>query len=128
MIILTTIFILINILLAKRDSNKILANKRIDHTYNALFYLGLCTLALVPFYYNQPITGLWIFGSLLLTRKVVFDIALNLFRGLKWSYISLTTTSKIDQFENKIFLHNGTVKYIFYIILLIAVICHKYLV
>lgn len=36
-------------------------------------------------------------------RLVVFNIFLNLFRGLPWTYTSPTTTSVIDQLERRLF-------------------------
>ncbi|HEY4207967.1 MAG TPA: hypothetical protein VGM31_14185 [Puia sp.] len=36
-------------------------------------------------------------------RLVVFNVSLNLFRGLSWKYVSTTTTSVIDQLEGRLF-------------------------
>jgi hypothetical protein len=36
-------------------------------------------------------------------RLVVFNVSLNLFRGLSWKYTSPTTTSVIDQLEGRLF-------------------------
>lgn len=126
MIVLVSIFIILNIILAKRDSKKILLNIKIDHLYNALLYLGFCTVALIPFYYNHVKEGIEVFVALLLTRKIVFDVALNLFRKKQWNYLSTTTTSKIDRFENWVFDYMGTFKYIFYTGLLVALIIYYY--
>ena len=118
-------FIALNILLAKSDARKIEYNEWIDHRFNALFYIG-CILLTIPIAFsvgdltNRFYTYLVI--ALLLVRKITFDIALNIYRGKKWWWISLTTSSKIDQFENRIFGYNGKIKYMFYIILLISVI------
>ncbi len=126
MILLTLLYIALNIYLAKIDANKIAKDLVINHFNNGLHY-GLMVLASVPLLllsmvifknlsYNIFDFAQIVF-SLLLTRKIVFDIGLNLFRGKDWDYISLTTTSKIDQFENKIFGTNGAVKYSIYILL-----------
>lgn len=37
------------------------------------------------------------------SRLVVFNVALNAFRGLSWKYTSPTTTSVIDQLEGRLF-------------------------
>lgn len=37
------------------------------------------------------------------SRLVVFNVSLNLFRGLSWKYASPTTTSIIDQLEGRLF-------------------------
>jgi len=37
------------------------------------------------------------------SRLAVFNISLNLFRGLSWKYSSPTTTSVIDQLEGRLF-------------------------
>jgi hypothetical protein len=37
------------------------------------------------------------------SRLVVFNVSLNLFRGLSWTYTSPTTTSVIDQLEGRLF-------------------------
>lgn len=122
MILIITIFIILNLILAKIDAKKILAQKPINHSMNAWVYMvtivGTGALSELVFHFNW-IEQISLLLSLLLTRKVVFDISLSLFRGLKWDYISQTTTSKIDQFENKIF-KSGTVKYFFYGTLLLA--------
>lgn len=121
--LIIAIFVILNIILAKVDSKKILAHKPINHAMNAWIYIVLliCIFG-ANSYFNwfNWIEQISLLISLLLTRKVVFDISLSLFRGLKWNYISLTTTSKIDQIENKIF-KNGTVKYFFYTILLLTI-------
>lgn len=122
MIALIFIFILFNIFLAKYDAKRILANKSIDHALNAAIYLFLLIGAFVAgdmiFHFNW-LEKVSMVISLLLTRKVVFDISLSLFRGLKWDYTSNTTGSVIDKLESKIF-KSGTVKYLFYGALLLA--------
>lgn len=122
MILIITLFIILNLILAKVDAKKILANKPINHTMNAWWYAVAIIIAgalsELVFHFNW-IEQISLLLSLLLTRKVVFDISLSLFRKLKWDYISQTTTSKVDQFENKIF-KSGTVKYLFYGALLLA--------
>lgn len=82
-------YILVNIILAKIDAWKIKHNKRIRHGINALVY---CALIAPTFFisWHYPI-------AMLALRRIVFDTALNMFRGLPYDYISATTTSIIDR-------------------------------
>lgn len=82
-------YILVNIILAKIDSWKIKHNKHIKHGINALIY---CVLIAPTFLIS------WSFPiGMLALRRIVFDTALNLFRGLPYDYISATTTSIVDR-------------------------------
>lgn len=56
-----------------------------------------------------------------LIRKVVFDISLNLFRGLPMFYVSNSTTSIIDKVHNKIFGKRSEVYLTLYAIGIIAI-------
>jgi len=118
MLIITLIFILFNILLAKHDANKILKGEVIDHRYNGAEYAALMVF-IIPFtyWYFLPIDYIFTGISVILTRLIVFNIGLNLFRKKTWDYISLTTTSKIDQFTNRIFGYSGKREYLCYILL-----------
>jgi|APGre2960657373_1045057.scaffolds.fasta_scaffold22651_4 hypothetical protein len=121
--LIQVIFIILNIILAKIDANKILAQKQINHTMNALVYIVFLIIAFFIGDYLQLnlLQKMSMILSLLLTRKVVFDISLSLFRGLSWNYTSKSTGSVIDKIENKIF-KSGTVKYFFYSSLLLILI------
>ena len=88
-------YTVVNILLAKHDAVKISRQQKIEHGTNALVYLAL----IAPVIY---VTQSWMFLiGLLALRRIVFDTALNLFRGLKHDYISTTTTSIIDKLSYK---------------------------
>jgi hypothetical protein len=94
-LIILAIFIVINITLAKYDSWKIANHKWIYHGVNAVVYLLLLI-------YPYILTKDWFFVIALLSlRRIVFDTALNLFRGLRFDYISSTTTSIIDRLSYK---------------------------
>lgn len=83
------VYTFLNILLAKIDANKIKKGIHIKHGINALIYIAL----IAPTFYiswHYPL-------ALLALRRIVFDVSLNLFRGLKYDYISETTTSIIDR-------------------------------
>jgi len=83
------LYTILNVVLAKIDAYKIKHNKRIRHAINALIY---CVLIAPTFFisWHYPI-------AMLALRRIVFDTALNLFRGLPFDYISATTTSIIDR-------------------------------
>ena len=110
--IILLIYAVINIILAKIDANKIKNGVHIKHGINALVYLILLIPSLF-ISYTLPI-------SLLALRRIVFDTSLNLFRGLKYDYISLTTTSIIDRVSYKFQEKYGY--FIYYGIFLIIVI------
>lgn len=73
-------------------------NKRIDHDkwgmFYAFFIISMCVLC-------NDWAILLLFS--IVSRKPVFDISLNLMRGLNPFYASKTTTSVIDQFLLRIF-------------------------
>lgn len=121
MILLKIIFVILygflNILLANHDALKISRNQKIEHGINALVYLAL----ILPAGY---LTNSWIFLiGLLALRRIVFDTALNLIRGLKFNYISKTTTSIIDRLSYNIQAKYGYLPYygIFAIIVIISI-------
>jgi len=126
--ILSLGFFVLNILLAGKDAARIKANKPIDHTFNALMYLGCCALCYLLFYPFSYIKYLEFLLTAFIMRKVVFDISLNVRRGLSWDYISKTTTSKIDQVENQVFSYNGRFKYVVYSFLLAGSVVLYFLV
>ena len=121
MILLKIIFVILygflNILLANHDALKISRNQKIEHGINALVYLAL----ILPAGY---LTNSWIcLIGLLALRRIVFDTALNLIRGLKFNYISKTTTSIIDRLSYNIQAKYGYLPYygIFAIIVIISI-------
>lgn len=121
MILLKVIFVVLysflNILLANHDALKISRHQKIEHGTNALVYLAL----ILPVGY---LTNSWVFLiGLLALRRIVFDTALNLIRGLKFNYISKTTTSIIDRLSYNIQDKFGYIPYygVFAIILIISI-------
>lgn len=106
------------ICLAAYDANRIKSGKRIYHGLN-----GLVTLLLIlPAYI---VTHQWFFIiGLLSLRRIVFDTALNIFRGLRFDYISSSTTSIIDKLSYRFQAKYGYVPYygVFLIIVLLSII------
>jgi hypothetical protein len=109
-----TLYILLNVVLAKIDAYKIKHNKRIRHGINALIY---CVLIAPTFFisWHYPI-------AMLALRRIVFDTALNLFRGLPFDYISSTTTSIIDRISYDFQKEYGYFAY-YTIFLIIIILC-----
>jgi hypothetical protein len=116
-LILLAIFTLINIALAKYDAWKIKHNKWIYHGINAVVYLILLI-------YPYILTKDWFFMiGLLSLRRIVFDTALNLFRGLRFDYISATTTSVIDRLSYSFQAKYGYIPYygMFFILIMLSI-------
>jgi len=90
------LFVILNIVLAYFDANKIKQNIRIYHSLNSLIYTTLLFLAYL-------LTKNWLaVAGLTILRIPVFNTALNYFRDKKLTHISKSTTSIVDQFTNKI--------------------------
>jgi hypothetical protein len=116
-LILLALFTCINIALAKYDAWKIKHNKWIYHGINAVVYLILLI-------YPYIITKDWFFMiGLLSLRRIVFDTALNLFRGLRFDYISSTTTSIIDRLSYNFQAKYGYIPYygMFFILIMLSI-------
>ena len=116
-IILVILYAGLNILHAKHDAWRIFDGRRIYHGINGLVHV----LVLIPVYFY---TKDWFFIiGLLSLRRIVFDTALNLFRGLKYNYISATTTSIIDRISYKFQAKYGYIPYygVFAIVLIISI-------
>lgn len=91
------ILIAVNIAMAYYHSVLIKKGKKIQHGYWGGGYLLLAGLLSV-------LTGSWVLMIFsLFVRKVVFDLSLNLFRGLPLFYVSKTPMSLIDVFHLVIF-------------------------
>lgn len=83
--------------LAWDNKKRIDENKKIYHALNG----GLHVLAAVCVWLSCG----WNYGmAVLFTSRLVFDIALNLFRGLGIAYISPSPASVIDKIEKKVVL------------------------
>jgi len=111
------LFTALNIAHAYHDAKRIKAHKRIYHGLNSLFYI----LLLAPVSLLKD----WFFIiGLLSLRRIVFDTALNLFRGLRFDYISSTTTSIIDKLSYKFQAKYGYFPYyaMFFILIILSIL------
>lgn len=76
------------------------ANKRIYHGLNALLHIAA---AVAGWYFWG-----WVIGvSILFVARLVFDTALNLFRGLPIEYVPRSPKSIVDKIEKKVFRGDG---------------------
>lgn len=87
----------VNLCMAWHHTDLIERGRPIRHGWWALGYLALAALFAVL---NRSIL---LMVDLCLVRKVVFDLSLNLMRGLPLFYVSRTTTSIIDQIHYRLF-------------------------
>jgi hypothetical protein len=102
------IFVAVNIAMAWWHAKLIKENRPIKHGWWGLAYVVAAAA-------TSFISKDWIlFILLLLIRKLVFDLSLNIFRGLPPFHISLTTTSIIDKLQRKLFGTNGALVAIVY--------------
>lgn len=108
------LYTILNVVLAKIDAYKISKGIHIKHGINALVY---CVLIAPTFFitWHYPI-------AMLALRRIVFDTALNLFRGLPFDYISSTTTSIIDRISYDFQKQYGYFAY-YTIFLIIIILC-----
>ena len=88
--------IILNVVLAKIDANKISRNLQIYHGINAAVYLVY--LAVCYFITGSAFLAL----GCAIARILIFNTSLNYFRGLSLDYTSQTTTSVIDKITNPI--------------------------
>lgn len=116
MVLTLLIFAVINVALAFVDAHKILKGKWILHGVNAAVYIAMCAGAWLLF------KNIWLIAALLFTRLIVFNIALSLFRGLKWSYMPITPLSITDKLAKKVFGMNGKLMYAVYAVIFIALL------
>lgn len=116
MVLTLLIFAVINVALAFVDAHKILKGKWILHGVNAAVYIAMCAGAWFLF------KNIWLIAALLFNRLLVFNIALSLFRGLKWDYMPITPLSITDKLAKKVFGINGKLMYAVYAVIFIALI------
>ena len=95
------------------DSVLISKGEKILHGMNGLFYI----LIISPAYVFTK--NLYLVAGLLVIRRLVFDVSLNLFRGLPYNYTSKTTTSIIDRL---LYRTQNQLGGIYYLILIVSIV------
>lgn len=115
------VLVLFNIGNAYLDAKRIGSGKTVKHWLNGLLY---AILAGAGMYF---IGGQWWYLSVFalqafFSRQVTFDIPLNIWRGLKWDYVSLEEKphSFLDRIEISIFGRNGEYISLAYIMLWVS--------
>lgn len=113
------LFAFINILLAYIDATLIKRGQHINHAFNALFYSLLLIFAFL--------SGASILQVIAVTviRIPVFNTALNIFRGLRYDYVSEHPESIIDQLANPIIETFGYDNYNLFLILISILLNEK---
>lgn len=117
MIIYLSIYALFCVVLAKINAEMIEDGMKIDHKLNGALHITWAICA-VFFEWYHPLTVLF-------TGRVLFDVSLNLFRGLKVGYVSPGPESVIDRAEKKVFGNSGLLPKVIYaaIIALLVTAC-----
>jgi len=111
--VILAIYIPFCIWLAYNNAQRIKDDKPIKHWLNGL--LHILTAILATFFEG------WLIGlSVLLSVRIAFNTALNLFRGLPIDYVSQKPKSVMDKVEKLIFGNNGWIPLIIYSILLLC--------
>ena len=112
-------FFILTELNAYIDAKQILAGKAINHTVEYIIFLAVCISVTfgADLYLKTDLnifllSVIAVIGSTI-TRTAFFNFTLNLLRGLKLTYQSTTTTSEVDQIENKLGITEWIVSVIF---------------
>lgn len=115
--------------LAYRDADKIRKGIRPDHSNNGILH-GMW-VGLMLFY--CLFTHAWLlFLAMPFVGKLMFDMALNLFRKKKWDYVSREQfnpkykdkVSKLDRLEYSVFKSGATPKAVYLLIIIILITLH----
>lgn len=100
MFVAVVIYALFCVGLAYYDAVRIKQDKRIYHGLNGAAHLVIIMAC-----------GIWIHPllavAMLFEGRLVFDISLNLFRGLPFDYVPLYPQSLVDRMEQKVFDEDG---------------------
>lgn len=115
--LILAIYIPFCIWLAYDNAQRIKDDKPIKHWLNGLLHI---LTAIVATFFEGWLIGL----SVLLAVRIVFNTALNAFRGLPIDYVSPKPKSLVDKIEKRLFGNNGWIPLIIYSILLIWVLFH----
>jgi hypothetical protein len=99
--------------MAAYHAKLIKAGKPIKHGYwGGSYLLFVATCYFIGYSWQLVICQI-------LARKVFFDVALNLFRGLPMFYVSTTTTSVIDKLHNRLFGKRSEIYILIYLMALV---------
>lgn len=110
-------YLLLVVVLAYDNAKRIDNDKNIKHWLNGLAHLSM---AGILYFVDWRLSV-----ALLLLVRVVFDSALNLFRGLSFGYVSPKPASLVDKIEKKIFKNNGYMPKLIYIIIALCLLISR---
>jgi hypothetical protein len=113
--VLLTLYIIPLLILAKDNTTRIKKSKRIYHGLNGALHLFVAAGAYFLFGWTGAIL-------ILLLTRVVFDVALNLMRGLPIDYVSKSPKSIVDKIEKWVFNGNGMIPKMLYAFLIIIIL------
>lgn len=103
------VYIIFCIALALDNSERIKENKKINHWLNGSIHIAVAAGA--GYFIN------WLYvPTILLTARLWFNTALNVFRGLDVFYVTPTPKSFQDKAEQWVFKKNGMIPFIIYFI------------
>lgn len=111
--IIEIIYSLVCVLLAWRDKEKINKGLRIYHAIGGATHITAAVLTSIFF-------GWWTGFMILLIARIVFNTALNLFRGLPVDYVSTKPLAITDRIEKSIFGNDGIFPLVIYLVALIV--------
>lgn len=114
------IFFLYNVANAHFDADRIKSGKRIYHGINGAAYIIMLAIQ------HYIFADLYLTAALAFVRLLVFNIALSLYRGLPFDYISPKPKSIIDKATKWVF-QEGIIMYGIYAMIFILLICKIYL-
>ena len=101
-------------------------NKVVTWTIGAVFF-GVCMALSFDYYDNVSIIQVIVYGIYYsAVRGVLYDIVLNVLRGLDVSYTSKTTNSRLDKLFNPLVSFWG-IRSIYAIISIISGVCYHFL-
>lgn len=98
------VLIILTVGMAYWHSRLIAAGRPIKHDWWAALFAILVAGAVVLLWYRLTVAqwGLYA-GAQFIGHLVVFNVALNRFRGLPWTYTSTSTGSILDKIELRLF-------------------------
>lgn len=89
--------------------------KKVKHFWNGLVHLTASAIAYYFFGWRAAM-------AILLIARLVFDVALNLFRGMGIDYVSPKPKSIVDKIEKKLFKQDSITPKIIYLAALLCLV------
>jgi len=104
------------VVFARINARWIAAGKRIRHGWNGLMHIAAAVI--VWLIYRD-----WkLVAALLIMTRLVFDTALNLWRGLPVDYVPTSPKSWVDKAEIAVFNRNGWLPKVLYLVAIVVLL------